>query len=85
MIIKPIINLNGTAPQDLLDQHMNAIAALRSAISLLQAAAPNGRDYLTIKPDVFTTALNAHRDRLSRLESVIEELEHLVEVISDQC
>jgi hypothetical protein len=27
MIIKPIINLNGTAPQDLLDQHMNAIAA----------------------------------------------------------
>jgi hypothetical protein len=52
MIIKPIINLNGTAPPDLLDQHMTAIAALRSAISLLQAAAPNGRDYLTVKPDV---------------------------------
>ena len=50
MIIKPIINLNGTAPPDLLDQHMNAIAALRSAISLLTA--PNGRDYLTVKPDV---------------------------------
>jgi hypothetical protein len=84
MIIKPIINLNGTAPQDLLDQHMNAIAALRSAISLLQAAAPNGRDYQAIKPDVFSAALNAHRDRLDRLESVMSDLELLAEFISDQ-
>ena len=36
MIFKPTINLNGIAPQALVDQNMLAISALRSAISLLQ-------------------------------------------------
>jgi hypothetical protein len=29
--------------------------------------------------------MNEHRDRLARLESVMDELEQLAEFISDQC
>jgi hypothetical protein len=44
MITKPTINLNGTSPQALLDEHIEAIEALRSAISTLAMTAPKGRD-----------------------------------------
>ena len=45
IVTKPTINPNGTSPGELLEQHLLAINGLRSAISTLVAAAPNGRDY----------------------------------------
>ena len=47
MVTKPTINLNGTSPGELPEQHVLAIDGLRSAISTLRAAAPNARDYQT--------------------------------------
>ena len=85
MITRPTINLNGTAPQDLLDQHLNAIAGLRCTISLLQAAAPNGHDDQLAPRDAFAKALGEHAARVGSLESVMSELELLAEFISDQC
>jgi hypothetical protein len=74
-------------PQSLgeLLEHLLAINGLRSAISTLRAAAPNARDYQTERLDAFALAMNEHRDRLARLESVMDELEQLAESISDQC
>ena len=85
MVTKPTVNPNGTSPGELLEQHELAISGLRSAISTLAAAAPNCRDYQIATPDAFASATNEHRDRLARLESVMDELEQLAEHISDQC
>jgi hypothetical protein len=85
MVIKPTINLNGTAPRVLLDQHLKAIDTLRYATSTLQAAEPSDRDYQTAPIGTFTAAMQEHCDRLRRLRTVIDELQEIAEHISDQC
>jgi hypothetical protein len=80
----PAIDLNGTSPVELLEQHELAIAGLWSAISTLAATAPDARHYPARKPGTFQQAQAEHRDRLARLESVMDELEQLAEFISDQ-
>lgn len=81
-LIKPTINLNGTNAKDLLDQQLNAIWALRTAISTLQDASPNGRDYQTMPRGTIDLAVAGHRERLARLESVMTELEEIAEHIA---
>jgi hypothetical protein len=83
IIIKPTININGTSARELLEQQVTAITTLRAAISTVQAAAPNGRDYQTALPGMFHLAQVGHADRLARLESVMSELEQIAEHISD--
>jgi hypothetical protein len=39
----------------------------------------------TERLDAFALAMNEHRDRRARLESVMDEVEQLAESISDQC
>jgi hypothetical protein len=85
MITKPTINLNGTPPRVLLEDHLAAIEALRFAISTLIAAAPNARDYQTAPGSTFLAAMSEHRMRLARLETVMGELEQIAEHISDHC
>jgi len=75
----PAIDLNGTSPVELLEQHELAIAGLWSAISTLAATAPDARHYPARKPGTFQQAQAEHRDRLARLESVMDELEQLAE------
>jgi hypothetical protein len=81
----PTINLSGTSAKQLLDEYLLAIEAMRIAISAHAKTAPRGRDYQTAAPDAFARALGEHLSRLGRLESVINELEGIVEYISDQC
>ena len=58
MITKPTINLNGTPPRVLFEDHLAAIEALRFAISTLIAAAPNARDYQTAPGSTFLAAMS---------------------------
>jgi hypothetical protein len=83
MTTMPHINLNGTAPAVLLEDHLTAIATLRSAISTLQAAAPHSRDFQTAPQGTYNKAYQEHRDRLARLEIVMGDLEAIAEHISD--
>lgn len=83
IILKPTININGTSARELLKQQCLAIQTLRAAISTVQSAAPNGRDYQTALPGTFHLAQVGHIDRLARLESVMSELEQIAEHISD--
>jgi hypothetical protein len=87
MTTMPTINAKGTPPIELLEQYELAINAMRSAISTVAAAAPNARDYqVANRPaEMLAVAQNEHRDRLARLESVMDELEELTEHISEQC
>lgn len=45
MITKATINLNGTSAKQLLEEHLLAIDAMRTAISTHAMTAPYGRDY----------------------------------------
>jgi hypothetical protein len=85
MVTKPTINLDGTPPRVLLEQQVVVIEAMRSAISRLQSATPNARDYQTALVGAFTSAMDEHRERVKRLVGVMRELDEIAEHISDHC
>jgi hypothetical protein len=84
MTTLPTINPGGTSARELLEQHLLAITALRSAISTLQAAAPNARDYRTGPMGTFIDAQAEHQARQRRLQETVEELAEIAEYISEQ-
>jgi hypothetical protein len=80
MVTKPTINLNGTSAKQLLEEHLLAIDAMRTAISTHAMTAPYGRDYQPT--GAFAQAQLEHTSRRERLESVISELEQIAKYIS---
>ena len=82
----PVIHLNGSGKQNLLDQLGTAAKSLYDSVSALQQAAPHQRDYYINDPDgsKFAAAQKEHRDRLDRLSSVLEELQEIAINISQQ-
>lgn len=44
-MIRPILNINGTSAEELIQTRRNAIEALNAVMKALQEMAPNGRDY----------------------------------------
>lgn len=77
----PTIHLNGTPRETLLEQHSLAYTALREAISALQYACPNGRDYYPQGPSAITAALAAHSSRVQTLEAIAAEILAIGEAI----
>lgn len=79
----PIININGTARSELLEQHLNVKRHLSHAIAALQDACPHGRDYQTLAPDCASralyVALDEHSNRLLQLRQVLVEIETIAE------
>lgn len=69
----PIVNLNGTAVDQLLEQRHKLAQALELARSDLEQAAPNGRDWQTARsPETFAEAQAESRG--PRTWTSIEEL-----------
>lgn len=79
----PVININGTSPSDLLEQHMLVKRHLAHAIEALQQACPHGRDYQTISHldggMAFQRAMDEHSNRLLRLRQVMVEIDTIAE------
>lgn len=44
-MITPILNINGSSADDLINPRMKAISDIQAAIEALLQATPNGRDY----------------------------------------
>ena len=44
-MIRPILNINGTSAEELIQTRRNAIEALDAVMKALQEMTPNGRDY----------------------------------------
>ena len=70
----PAIHLNGSSPADLMEGYQNAVFALNEAFSAVQKTAPNNRDYYVISADTGNVAFREHRERLAKIQSVIDEL-----------
>lgn len=80
----PTVHLNGTGGEVLLAQLEEAHRALTATVVALQEAAPNARDYYVDTPTSFTAAVREHQDRMTRVQSVLDEIEALHIAVSDQ-
>lgn len=83
-IITPLVHLNGTDAETLLDQYYEASRALAYAIEVLHGAAPNARDYYPKGPNAFSQAQQAHNARIDKLKEVHEEIREIYESIENQ-
>jgi len=50
-MIGPVVNLNGTARSDLVDQWKNVVNATDALMQAMFEASPHGRDYQTVSPE----------------------------------
>jgi len=82
-VITPTVHLGGTARQSLLDQFMEAGHALSLALSKMQDACPNGRDYYLRGLPAFEAAVQEHESRVARVQSVMAEYGALCESVAD--
>lgn len=76
-VTSPRININGTDGKDLLQQWMDAHAALNKAHEALLTAMPHGRDFQTVAQEFYRLARDEHIDRLKRLERISAEVEQI--------
>lgn len=75
----PVISLNGTDKQTLLDETMSAMEAVRVAIQKLESMTVNARDYGNIN-----RAIEEHRNRQQKLKDIRQELSNIYDSIDDQ-
>lgn len=78
----PTVHLNGTSQTELLTQLTTAADAVRDAITAVQKACPNGRDYYPQGRDATQEALRQHANRLHNLTAVRRELVEIAEAIA---
>ena len=76
-LVLPVVHINGTAKQSLIDDICKAGGAVRAAMEALGQAAPNGRDYYPAGDAVFRQARAQHDARLAALRGVYDELSQL--------
>jgi hypothetical protein len=83
-MVTPTIHMNGTAPDDLLEDAARAASAVSKAIEACQKAGPNARDYYPQGGAAWATAREEHLSRLTRLASVMEEYSVMAEKLADE-
>ncbi len=79
----PCIHLNGTAKHVLIEQYFSVLSNLNGTRDMLAEASPNARDYYPLGDDAYRSARKEHEARLQKLDSVIAELNVLIEKIDE--
>ncbi len=80
----PVINLNGTSANSLVEEYKTASHALREAINAVQNITVHGRDYQTAPEGCYQKARSEQTARLQKLETVLEEIESLHQQVYEQ-
>lgn len=81
-LVIPIVHLNGTSRESLIDNLSEVYNALEDVRGKLKQAAPNGRDYYP-DPGRMDLAVAQHRRRLSAIDALQNEIEAEMEAISE--
>lgn len=79
----PLVHLNGTGRQSLIDEVRDAVNALHAARDAVATMTVHGRDFYPVGMEHFDAYRSQHRDRLARLEDVQEELEAIWHYLND--
>jgi hypothetical protein len=81
--ITPIVHLNGTSRQDLLDQRFAAFDALTEAGEVFAKAAPNARDYYPRGAEYVEAAQRQHDQRMDSLKAIMAGLQDELEALQE--
>lgn len=78
----PLVHMNGTSAEELLEQHCDIAGALRNALAVMVARGPNARDYYPLGDSAYTVARSQHYDRCGKVSSVLAEVDRLAEYLA---
>ena len=81
-MILPIIHMNGTSRQELIDQRTAVLDTIRATLTALGKMSPNGRDYYPV-PGLWDLADQVHGTRIYRLKEIHDEILAEAIAISD--
>ena len=82
--VAPTMNINGTAPQDLIDAYTEVMTAIRDAEEKLAKIFPHGRDFQTRPASVHDAARLQHDRRRAVLRKLHEEIESMALNVQNQ-
>jgi len=82
-LVPPIVNLNGSSRQELLDQQLEVLLALDVLISRMRQAAPHARDFQP-RPQEYIPAREAWNERVEALIEMKGQLASNAYCISQQ-
>jgi hypothetical protein len=88
--VMPTLHTNGTSGEELARQLETAARAVQAALTALQEAAPNARDYYPQASaqlqgrDAFLRAAEEHKLRCKRLRDTYAELLEIHEAVTEQ-
>ena len=74
-LVKPIVNLNGTSREALIDQQQDVVCAADVMIKAMANAMPHPRDYQLQGPGTYEAARNAYLARVDLLTKIRAEIE----------
>jgi hypothetical protein len=86
MTITPLVNLNGTSPEALIEQQSAVVAAADQLIRALHHATPHGRDYhLKPGPENWTElARREHQARIACVQQIIKDAHDIAASVMEQ-
>ena len=79
----PVIHMNGTAPEALIEGYSAVYYALNDALTALHRATPNARDYYPIGEEATARAMAEHKARVASLEAVRREMQTIIAHVDD--
>ena len=74
-LVKPIVNLNGTSREALVEQQMDVVTAADALIKAMANAMPHPRDFQTTAPGTYEAARDAYAARLELVLRIRDEME----------
>lgn len=78
----PIIHLNGDSAETLGYLYLAAYRSLNEAEDRLSKCCPNPRNYYPLGDDSYNEALKHHRDCMSQIRKMIEDLDLKMEYVA---
>jgi hypothetical protein len=83
-VVAPIVNINGTSINELLEQTQAAAFAVQTAYRALQLAAPHGRDYQTAPEGTYRKAREQYNIWMDQLQDIHNGLNEIGQQIWEQ-
>jgi hypothetical protein len=79
----PIVHLNGTSREQLIECRMKLYQTLQVAYDDLRQMTPNGRDYYPAGPEAMEAAIAQHRRRQQVIADLMDEIEQEIGAIEN--
>ena len=78
----PMIHMNGTSADSLIEDLDAAYTAVGAALDAMRNVGPNGRDYYPLEAGAWERAREQHSARLSAIRAVLTDVERMAEYLA---